>query len=162
MSSNISNDHPEPAGFDEAMRSFVARTVLFQQAVAQRLNLTASDLQCLTILQTQGPKTVGQLAEHTGLTSGAAITGAVDRLERAGYVSRTADPTDRRRVVIQPHQDRIDNAITPLYASIARRTLEELAGHSAEELALIAGFLARAGALTYEATRELRNGRARK
>ncbi|WEX91820.1 MarR family transcriptional regulator (plasmid) [Sinorhizobium garamanticum] len=36
------------------------------------------------------------MAEATGLTSGA-TTALIDRLERAGYVERIADPADRRR-----------------------------------------------------------------
>lgn len=42
----------------------------------------------------------GWLAELTGLTTGA-ITSAVDRLEKAGYVQRVRGPHDRRRVVVQ-------------------------------------------------------------
>ena len=41
----------------------------------------------------------GQLASAIGLTSGATTT-AIDRLERAGYVHRRSDPTDRRRVLV--------------------------------------------------------------
>ncbi len=43
----------------------------------------------------------GQLAAEAGLTSGA-ITAAIDRMERAGYVRRVADPEDRRRVLVEP------------------------------------------------------------
>ena len=42
---------------------------------------------------------VSELAEEAGLTSGSATT-LVDRLEEAGYASRTRDPTDRRRVMV--------------------------------------------------------------
>jgi DNA-binding MarR family transcriptional regulator len=38
----------------------------------------------------------------------------VDRLERAGYVHREADPRDRRRVIIQPAPERLA-AIAPHY-----------------------------------------------
>ncbi|MCL4122381.1 UNVERIFIED_CONTAM: hypothetical protein GTU68_019850, partial [Idotea baltica] len=45
--------------------------------------------------------TPGQLVQATGLTSGA-ITGVVDRIERAGYIKRERDTNDRRRVFLVP------------------------------------------------------------
>jgi DNA-binding MarR family transcriptional regulator len=49
--------------------------------------------------------TAGQLAKATSLTTGA-ITGIVDRLEKACWARRAADPHDRRRVIVHPgHQD---------------------------------------------------------
>jgi DNA-binding MarR family transcriptional regulator len=41
----------------------------------------------------------GRLAELTGLTTGA-VTGIIDRLEKAGYV-RVNDPKDRRITIIE-------------------------------------------------------------
>lgn len=38
--------------------------------------------------------------ELTGLTTGA-ITGVIDRLEKAGYVRRKNDPEDRRRTIVE-------------------------------------------------------------
>lgn len=43
--------------------------------------------------------TAGRLAELTGLTTGA-ITGVIDRLEKAGFVRRERDEADRRKVFI--------------------------------------------------------------
>ena len=40
-----------------------------------------------TFPHVMGPLTAGQLAELTGLTTGA-ITGVIDRLEKAGFVRR--------------------------------------------------------------------------
>ena len=39
-------------------------------------------------------------ASEAGLTTGA-VTGVVDRLERAGYARRVPDPSNRRRVKIE-------------------------------------------------------------
>lgn len=55
-------------------------------------------------LRYQGPPyrlTAGQLAESTGLSSGA-MTNRLDRLEEAGLVRRLADPDDRRGVLVEP------------------------------------------------------------
>ena len=52
------------------------------------------------MLRRLGPVTAGTIGEHTGLTTGA-VTGLMDRLERAGCVQRARDPHDRRKVVVQ-------------------------------------------------------------
>ena len=96
------------------------KTVLFQQAIADRLGLNTTDLMCLSFLSDTEPLTAGQLAEATGLTTGS-VTVMIDRLEKAGYVQRERDPTDRRRVIVRPLTERIERDIAPLYASIGER-----------------------------------------
>ena len=83
------------------MRKVIVETVLLFDTLAAGIGVNATDMQCLNILDYEGPVPAGRLAELTGLTTGA-ITAAIDRLERAGYVQRVRDPHDRRRVVIQP------------------------------------------------------------
>src|SRR5690348_14392032 len=76
-------------------------TVLFHTAIAERLGLNPSDHKVADILSLEeGPVTPGRLAELTGLTTGA-ITGVLDRLEHAGFVTREPDPADRRRVILR-------------------------------------------------------------
>ena len=61
----------------------------------------------LTKLRYQGPPyqlSAGDLAEHTGLSSGA-MTNRLDRLEEAGLVRRVADPNDRRGVLVEPTEE---------------------------------------------------------
>ena len=72
----------------------------FDQAVADALGMNRTDLRCTDVLDREGPVTAGRLAEATGLTSGA-ITTVIDRLERAGFARRLADPADRRRVLVE-------------------------------------------------------------
>ena len=71
----------------------------FDNLAAQRLGVNLTDLHCLSIIESRGGVTAGELAAEAGLTSGA-ITGVVDRLERAGYARRERDSDDRRRVAI--------------------------------------------------------------
>jgi DNA-binding MarR family transcriptional regulator len=54
--------------------------VMYSQAVAQRLGINSTDLECLDHIVLRGPLIAGALAEATGLTTGA-ITGVIDRLE---------------------------------------------------------------------------------
>ncbi len=84
----------------DVMRDFMASAVLFQDAVARTGGLNSTDLQTVGLLMSQGPATPGELAERTGLSAGGAITAVIDRLEKAGYVSRQRDQADRRRVIV--------------------------------------------------------------
>ncbi|MEV3991912.1 MarR family transcriptional regulator [Streptomyces sp. NPDC049837] len=92
--------------FGEARR-YMAAYALFNQALADHLRLHPTDVQCLNLLDLEpGPVTTGRVAELTGLTTGSA-TRLVDRLERAGYVTRERDPHDRRRVLVATVPERM-------------------------------------------------------
>src|SRR5688572_4875264 len=82
-----------------ALLDFAADINAVGQAASTQIGINQTDLICLNMLFRQGPMSAGQLASAIGLTSGATTT-AIDRLQRAGYVQRRADPTDRRRVLV--------------------------------------------------------------
>src|SRR4051812_14816188 len=69
-------------------------------AAAERLGVGATDFDALILLDTAGPLAAGRIAEAMAITTGA-ITGLIDRLERAGWVQRTRHETDRRQVLIE-------------------------------------------------------------
>lgn len=75
-----------------------ASAVRLNIAIAHQLAMPLADVQCMGLLA-DGPSAPGDLAARLGLTSGA-MTKVLDRLERAGYVTRAADPADRRRITI--------------------------------------------------------------
>jgi DNA-binding MarR family transcriptional regulator len=98
-----------------------AQYAFFAQAVAAQLGIAPTDLECLALLEDQGPASAGQLAEVLNLTTGA-ITGVVDRLVAAGFVVRESDPADRRRVIVQLVTERtgqVEAAYRPLLDSLA-------------------------------------------
>ncbi len=72
----------------------------FENLAADRLGVNRTDLHCLNAIENAGGLTAGELAAEVGLTSGA-VTGVVDRLERAGFARRVPDPADRRRVKVE-------------------------------------------------------------
>ncbi|MFI9384004.1 MarR family winged helix-turn-helix transcriptional regulator [Kutzneria sp. NPDC052558] len=76
-------------------------TVMFHARVAEQLGLSTTDHKCLDLAARGGqPMTAGRIAELSGLSTGA-VTGVIDRLERAGYVRRVRDPHDRRKVLVE-------------------------------------------------------------
>jgi DNA-binding MarR family transcriptional regulator len=134
-----SSDHAVlSARLDRAIRETSAQSALFSSAIAQRLGITINDIECLNIINLNGPMTAGKLAEVTGLTTGA-ITGIVDRLSAVDLVVREPDPNDRRRVIVRVKSE-MPPRVSPFYRSIKRR-LEEVCGeYSEKELLLLVQF----------------------
>src|SRR5215204_6067124 len=67
-------------------------------AAAAYLQVNRTDLRCLEILTQSDSVLPGQLAVQLGLTTGS-VTAMLDRVERLGYTTRSADPADRRKVI---------------------------------------------------------------
>ena len=145
------------AALADEFRQLATATILFHQAIADRLGMHVTDHKCVDILLRTGAITAGDLAERTGLTTGA-ITGVIDRLEKAGFVRRAKDSSDRRRVIVEPLPKRIEGQIGPLFASIGRAMADLCAQYSTPELAAIRDFVARFNRVAYEETRKLREG----
>ncbi len=132
---------------DWALRDLSTSTVLAATTIAQQVGLGPNDLKCAELLVRRGPLTAGQLAEATGLTSGA-ITGIVDRLEKAGWARRDADLRDRRRVVIHPGPQDTE-AVAGLYDSHMQALDQLLSNYTDEQLALILTFVHRLTEINY-------------
>lgn len=147
------------AALEREIRKMSAQSVLFSQAVAARLGINSTDLECLDIIALQGPLSAGQLAAATGLTTGA-ITGVVDRLERAGFARREADPDDRRRVLIRA-LPAVEERILPLFAETRRVMTELWSGYRDKDIRLILDFMGRSHDLMVEQTARLSAGGAR-
>ena len=64
------------------------------------LNVSAAGGLVLGILRDHGPMSPSALGERLIVTR-ATVTGLVDSLERHGFVRRSANPTDRRSLVVQ-------------------------------------------------------------
>jgi DNA-binding MarR family transcriptional regulator len=98
----------------DEVRAGQRATDAVDEAVGEVLGINRTDGKVIDILDQRGRMSAGELARHSGLTTGA-VTAVIDRLERAGYVRRVADPADRRRVLVE---------LTPQL----KETLEELMG----------------------------------
>jgi len=140
-----------------AVRKVIVETVLLFDTLARQMGVNATDMQCLNILNYEGAVTAGRLAELTGLTTGA-ITTAIDRLEKAGYVQRVRDPLDRRRVVVQP----LPQEESGVFGAIDQAWRELCSRYSDQELALIFAFLDDMYQMNRDAVAQLRKDDAHK
>ncbi|MGA8939301.1 MAG: MarR family transcriptional regulator [Acidobacteriaceae bacterium] len=115
------------------IRKFIAAAIFFNTQTAEKVGLGLTDMQMMHMLQLYGPSTPSRLAMWTGLSSGG-VTVALDRLERAGYVRREANPKDRRSllVVLVPARlqhmaglyDEVESETRRLLGTLPQRDLE--------------------------------------
>ncbi|MBN6039172.1 MarR family winged helix-turn-helix transcriptional regulator [Amycolatopsis sp. 195334CR] len=140
----------------ELGRELSTAVVAFHEAIGARLGVSAVDQRAYALIGKLGPLSAGALAKEIGLTPGA-VTGMVDRLERAGLVHRTPDPDDRRRVVISTAGGgaRVFGAA---FAGLGGAMEELISGYREEEQRAIEDYVRRTVDILREQTRKLASG----
>ena len=140
------------------------------EAAAAALGINRTDLRCIDILlqEPEGAAIPARLAERLGISTGS-VTALLDRLERAGYLTRSADPRDRRKVTITPTKT-LREHVAGIWGPIAEEGAQLLAGYSIDDLRVVLDFMERSRRLQDQhVTRiralrlvpSLRTGRAR-
>jgi DNA-binding MarR family transcriptional regulator len=123
-----------------AMRTVIANAVLTNERIARGVGLNVVDLQTFGIILESGrPVTAGELSSRTELPT-STTTRVIDRLEKIGFVRRTSDPADRRKVVVEAIPERLadfQDAYAPIVEGLRR--LHE--GFEPAELEIIARYL---------------------
>jgi DNA-binding MarR family transcriptional regulator len=154
----VSRDLPRRAelvaSLKYAGRQMSTATIMFHQAVADRIGLNPTDHKCADLLFMKGPMTAGELSRLTGLTTGA-ITGVIDRLEGAGFARREEDSDDRRRVVVRV-LPKCHREVGRLFESLAAAMEELCSRYSDRELSVILDFMTRSREMAHEETMKLR------
>jgi len=118
----------------DEVRANQRATDAVDELLADIIGINRTDARCMDILDQHGSMSAGDLAEASRLTTGA-ITAVIDRLERAGLARRVPDPSDRRRVLVEP----TDKAYEPM----RRLYLPMAEGYSEQDLRLILDFTRR-------------------
>lgn len=128
----------------ESLRDLGAQLSLLNHSVGARLDLKATDLECLDLITRYGPLSPSTLARRAGLHP-ATMTGILDRLERGGWIDRSRDASDRRGVVVEAARGR-GAEILRLYLvdSGMNTAMDQICSqYEDKELELLAGFLRR-------------------
>lgn len=134
-------------------RRYLASVVLFHLAAADAVGLGATDYQASSILDLDGPMTAGQLARRLGLSTGA-TTRLVDRLERSGYLRRTRDAADRRRVLVELTENRPEQ-LDHILATVTEPVAAVFRSLSPEQLEGVATYVRGTQRAYAEATRQI-------
>lgn len=141
----------------EASKQLSTQTVMFHQAVAGHLGLNITDHKCMDFILSEGRATAGQLAEWTGLTTGA-ITSVLNRLEKAGYIRRAKDPGDLRVVNAEPIHSQL-HMIKKVFAPLNDAMHELYSKYNEEELETILDYLGHSHQILRNLTEDLRRTR---
>src|SRR5215831_5355239 len=90
------------------------------------------------------------------LTTGA-VTGIIDRLEKAGYVKRVNDPKDRRITIIEPTRNKkLERKLEVIFTPLSMRMHKLLSSYSDNELAFLFDILTKSLEQSHEELMKLR------
>jgi DNA-binding MarR family transcriptional regulator len=141
----------------DKQREMSTETIMFHQGSADVLGLHITDHKCLDLIRQYGAMPAGRIAELTGLTTGA-VTGIIDRLEKAGYVRRANDPKDRRRTIVEPIRNKKwERNVEAIFIPLHERMRKLLSSYSDSELAFLLDVLTKSIELTHEESKKLRS-----
>ncbi|WP_437112912.1 MarR family winged helix-turn-helix transcriptional regulator [Streptomyces longwoodensis] len=145
-----------PAQALSAMDDLIAGSMVGQQEMAQRLGVNVTDLTTFAYVLQAGEHllTAGELATKVHVTTGA-VTGILNRLERAGWITRRADPTDRRRVRVAAEPEAVARVLA-LYGPYYERLTALFASYAPDEIAVLTDWFRRATELANAYREELR------
>ena len=137
--------HPTPGGpgaqLSFALHGAANRVVRLHKPLLEPLGLTFPQYLALLALLENAPQTVGELGAGLDMDTGT-ITPLLKRLEASGMATRTRDPADERRVLVDlttqaralesqlhsiPDQIRTACKLTPAGMVQLRHTLHDLA-----------------------------------
>jgi DNA-binding MarR family transcriptional regulator len=138
----------------EALRALNVELSLLNHQVGARLDIRDVDLDCLDLIARLGPLSPSRLARQMGLHA-ATTTGILDRLERAGWIARERDETDRRAITVRIVRDRAGE-ILGLYAGMNGSMDQLCAGYDEAQLTVIRDFLQHTAELGRAAAADLR------
>lgn len=129
---------------------------MFHQAIADVLGLHITDHKGLDFIYRYGPMPAGRLSELTGLTTGA-VTGIIDRLEKAGYLRRVNDPKDRPRTIIElTRNKKLERKLEDIFTPLSMRMHKVLSSYSDNELAFLFNVLTKSLEQSHEELMKLR------
>jgi DNA-binding MarR family transcriptional regulator len=129
-----------------SLRALSTQVDRLDQAAADRYGLNRTDMRALDIVGQAGPLAPTALARLLGFTTGG-VTSVLDRLERAGYIRRQPDPTDRRRQLVHATEATAARD-QEVFGDLIHRTSNLLTTYTDDQLQVIHDFLDRTRQLT--------------
>ena len=136
------------------MQQHAYHTIQMHEVVGRKAGIPGTDHKYLGFLMQKGQMTAGELANLTGLTTGA-VTGLIDRLEKKKLVKRQFADDDRRKVFIEPNTENIMALLEPLYKEFRSNTEKLFASFSNKEMKVLETYFSKAIELMVDSTNKL-------
>lgn len=139
-----------------AVQVYQAAVEDFDRATAGILGVNGTDLRCLEFLITEPDAEITPriIASRLRLTTGS-VTTMLDRLDRAGYISRTRHAEDKRKVIVRATEKVQERAWAMIRPLVEEGEAEIAAAFSPAELDVVERFITQATALQYRHTERL-------
>jgi len=117
----------------------------FDRETARILGVNGTDVRCLELLiMNSGDEvTPRDIAAHLNLTAGS-VTTMLDRLERAGYVTRSRHGSDRRKVLVEATPRVTELAWSMMGPMLEEANTDVISHFTSEQLDTIEQFITRA------------------
>ena len=141
--------------FGEISRNYSDASILMHENIARKVGLSGTDHKYLGLIIKKEEMTAGEIAEITGLTTGA-VTGLIDRLEKRKLVKRKADKDDRRKVLIVPNTQNAMELLQPIFNDLRQRTQELTDTFSETEINVIERYFISATEIMKTVTKNLK------
>ena len=91
------------------IRFLIAFSVISNEQIARDVGLNSIDQQTMGLIELVGrPMSAGEVATLAKIPT-STVTRVIDRLVAAGYVNRTSDPNDRRKVLVEVNRARLQS-----------------------------------------------------
>jgi len=121
-------------------QQYAYTSLQMHEAIARKAGFAGTDHKYLGFFLQKGNLTAGELAELTGLTTGA-VTGLIDRFEQKKLVKRTFHESDRRKIIVVPNTQKIMALFEPFYKEFQDETDRLIASFSNSEIEIIKTYL---------------------
>jgi len=142
--------------FKQISREYSDTSILMHEAIARKAGLTGTDHKYLGFIMQKGKMTAGEIAEVTGLTTGA-VTGLIDRLEKMNLVKREYDANDRRKVYVVANIKSAQKLLHPLFADLWQKTEELIMSFTEKEIGVIERYMKSATKIMNETIIQLKD-----
>lgn len=145
--SSVSSDDPRgrrrtTTQIKDSLRDLRNELSTLNRQIGNQVAVKDGDLDCLDLISRHGPLSPSALARLAGVHP-ATLTGVLDRLERAGWITRERDTQDRRAVMVRALPER-GRELYGLYAGMNSALDEICAGYDQDQLDLLADFMRKA------------------
>ncbi|MDO3625428.1 MarR family winged helix-turn-helix transcriptional regulator [Mucilaginibacter sp. BT774] len=137
-------------------QQYAYTSIQMHEAVARKAGFSGTDHKYLGFLLQKGQMTAGELANLTGLTTGA-VTGLIDRFEKKKLVKRQFAEDDRRKVFIVPDTEKIMALLQPLYKEFRNNSEKLIASFPEKELKILETYFSKAIEIMDETTNNINN-----